>query len=41
MLFAAMHESPVGTSRQLSRCSDTSDVGCKPEVTGTWPKRRF
>jgi putative tryptophan/tyrosine transport system substrate-binding protein len=36
--FAALHESPVGTSRHLARCSDVSEVGGRSEVTGARPK---
>lgn len=38
--FAAVYGSPVGTSRQLVRCSDLSEVGGRPELAGRCPKRR-
>jgi NAD(P)-dependent dehydrogenase (short-subunit alcohol dehydrogenase family) len=41
VLFAAVHESPYGTSRHLVRCSGMPAVGGRPEVTGRPSKRRF
>jgi hypothetical protein len=41
MLFTALHESGIGTSRLLARCSDISEVGDRPEVTGRLSKMRF
>jgi hypothetical protein len=37
----AVRESAAGTSRHLVRCSDMSEVGGRPEVTGRLSKRRF
>ena len=33
--FTAQSISPIGTQRQLLRCSAMSAIGCKTEVTGT------
>jgi hypothetical protein len=38
--IAAVHESLPGTLRHLVRCSDMSEVGGRPEVTGRLSKRR-
>jgi len=41
MLFAALHESPIGTFETCRRTLRMSAVRGRPEVTGRHSNRRF